>query len=250
MAWFVLFVSLLSAAILLFYAASSLPAASLAKIMRYIGGGMLGVLALVLLLTGRIGLAAPAAVAAFALFRGNLGRLGAFARHIPGMGTPSSGQTSDIQTPWLVMWLDHDTGRMGGRVRQGKFSGAELEHLSLDDLLLLRGELIGDGESLRLLDSFIERVHGADVGGDSAREGGEQSGGQSHREQVSRPNASGMSREEAFEVLGLAPGATVEDIKQAHRDLMQKVHPDRGGSSYLATKLNQAKDLLLAGLKL
>ncbi|MGD1935922.1 MAG: molecular chaperone DnaJ [Candidatus Phaeomarinobacter sp.] len=245
MALFVLFVSLLGAAILLLYAASSLPPASLAKIVRYVGGGLLAALAMLLVLTGRIGLGFPAAVAAFALFRGNLGRLGAFARNIPGMGRPSSGQTSDIQTPWLEMWLDHDTGQMGGRVRQGRFSGADLGHLSLGDLLQLRSELIGDGESLRLLDSFIERVHGADVGAN----GGEGEGERRHHEGSPRSNATGMSREEALEVLGLEAGASVEDIKLAHRDLMQKVHPDRGGSSYLATKLNQAKDLLLASSK-
>lgn len=250
MGLFALFVCLLGAAILLVYAAGSMPPASLARILRYTGGGLLGIVALVLLLTGRMGMAIPAALASIALFQGNLGRLASFARNIPGAdrfgGGPSRGQTSDIETAWLAMWLDHDTGKMGGRVKQGSFSGAQLEQLPLDDLLKLRTELIADDESVRLLDSFIERVHGqaADDGttdetdaGAGARDSGRYSTG-----------SAGMSREEAWEVLGLSPGASVDDIKQAHRALMQKVHPDHGGSSYLATKLNQAKDMLLAGM--
>lgn len=55
----------------------------------------------------------------------------------------------------------------------------------------------------------------------------------------------GMSREEAIEVLALKPGYSREDVIQAHRRMMQKVHPDRGGSDYLAAQINQAKDTLL-----
>jgi hypothetical protein len=59
------------------------------------------------------------------------------------------------------------------------------------------------------------------------------------------PGASAMTAEEAYRVLGLAQGASTEEIKQAHRRLMLRAHPDLGGSDYLASKLNEAKDVLL-----
>jgi hypothetical protein len=61
----------------------------------------------------------------------------------------------------------------------------------------------------------------------------------------SSPKSSGLSRDEAYQVLGLAAGATKEDIVDAHRKLIQKLHPDRGGNDYLAARINEAKDLLL-----
>jgi len=232
MAYLALFVCFLGAAILLVFAGAKMPAAKLARILRYAGGGILSLATVFLGVTGRLSLAIPAGMAAYALFRGDLGRLGSL-----GMGRPSAGQTSDIETAWLSMWLDHDSGRMGGRVRQGRFAGADLEQLTQDDLMALRRDMLGDADSLRLLESYLERVRGmhADAQEDAAE----------HSDTPPPRRGGGMSREEAYEVLGLTPGASAEDIKHAHRELMQKVHPDRGGSSYLAAKLNQAKDLLL-----
>jgi len=55
-----------------------------------------------------------------------------------------------------------------------------------------------------------------------------------------------MATDEAREILGLKPGHTKDDVIQAHRRMMQKVHPDRGGSDYLAAQINKAKDTLLS----
>lgn len=256
MAYLALFVCLLGAAILLVYAAGNMPPATLARILRFVGGGLLSLVTLFLAVTGRLGLAIPAGIAALALFRGDIGSLGGFARSIPGMGRKSAGQRSDVETEWLSMWLDHDSGAMGGRVRKGRFAGAELEHLSREDLDDLRGEIAADEESVRLLDAYIDRTLGGEAGtGAEAGDGragdghaGTSSGGSSGSGRGRGARHGGaMTREDALEVLGLGPDATDADIRAAHRELMQKVHPDRGGSSYLAAQLNQAKDILLKG---
>ena len=62
-----------------------------------------------------------------------------------------------------------------------------------------------------------------------------------------RPRAGAMSTQEAYQVLGLAPGATEADIRAAHHRLMRTAHPDAGGSDWLAARINMARDVLLGG---
>ncbi|MEN8802738.1 MAG: DnaJ domain-containing protein [Thiogranum sp.] len=151
-------------------------------------------------------------------------------------GQPS-GQQSNVETRFLRMTLDHDSGDMNGRVLEGRYAGEDLQSLSLKQLL----ELLGwydkeDAESAALLRAYLDRVHG-----DSWQE----------REQARDTRSGGfsgsMSRHEAYDILGLDEGASEKQIVEAHRRLMQKLHPDRGGSTFLAAKINQAKDLLLGG---
>lgn len=156
------------------------------------------------------------------------------------MRGPSAGQRSQISCRFFDMNLDHDTGAMDGRVREGQFAGALLSELSLEEGRSLFDEIraTGDDQSLRLLEAYLDRVHGA-----AWREGTrrEETGG---REEADRDGGP-MTEAEALSLLGLEPGATKEEIKAAHRRLMKQVHPDAGGSAYLAAKINGAKDFLL-----
>jgi hypothetical protein len=152
---------------------------------------------------------------------------------------PAAGQTSTVATAFLRMTLDHDTGSMTGTILRGRFSGMRIEELGSGELLaLLRECRAEDEEGARLLEAYLDRVHPdwrEELAGERA---GSSSGG-------ARPASGDMTVEEAYAILGLSPGADAEAIKEAHRRLMIKLHPDHGGSDYLATKINRARDVLL-----
>src|SRR6516164_4104859 len=155
--------------------------------------------------------------------------------------TPAGGQTSTVTTAFLRMTLDHDTGRMEGTILRGGFAGMRLDELGPADLLaLLRECRAEDDEGARLLEAYLDRVRPDwrdELAGE--RTTGSTGGG------GARPASGDMSVEEAYAILGLSPGADAEAIKEAHRRLMVKLHPDHGGSDYLATKINRARDVLL-----
>jgi len=152
---------------------------------------------------------------------------------------PSGGQTSTVATPFLRMTLDHDTGSMTGTILRGRFSGMRVEELGIADLLaLLRECRAEDEEGARLLEAYLDRLH-PDWRDEFSGERAGSSGGRA------RSTSGDMTIDEAYAILGLAPGADAEAIKEAHRRLMVKLHPDHGGSDYLATKINRARDILL-----
>ncbi len=155
-----------------------------------------------------------------------------------GGGRPATGQQSTVETRFLRMVLDHDTGEMDGSILEGKLSGSTLSSLSYEQLYELFEEYDReDEESAQLLGAYLSRVHGdrwQQAEGSSAETGGD-------------GFASDMTQREAYEILGLEEGADAQAIKAAHRRLMQRLHPDHGGSTFLASKINQAKDLLLRG---
>lgn len=159
---------------------------------------------------------------------------------------PTPGQSSTVETRFLRMTLDHDTGGMTGVVREGRFKGSRLDELDENDLIELwcdcRAE---DEQSADVLEAYLDRAHGKDW---RAAAGHTHDGGE--RESAgcgwgAAPRDTSMGVEEAYEILGLNPGASAKEIRAAHRRLMSQHHPDRGGSNYLAAKINEAKDLLL-----
>ena len=168
---------------------------------------------------------------------------------------PTAGQSSDVETPYLRMTLDHDSGEMEGTVLQGRHTGRRLDELSERELLDLWDECsLRDEEGRRLLEAYLDRILGPDwrehVEEEAERERSAGAGtgqGWGRKRQNASAGRTPMTREEAYEILGLQPGAGADEIKEAHRTLMRKLHPDHGGSNYLAAKINQAKELLLGG---
>lgn len=150
---------------------------------------------------------------------------------------PRPGARSRIDTAFLSMSLDHDSGGLDGEVVGGRYAGRRLGALTLAELMQLRDECRADEASLRILDAYLDRVHGA-----AWRASSDQSRGESPR---GESPSQAMTRDEAYAILGLQPDASEDAIKQAHRRLMAQVHPDRGGSGYLAALINSARDLLL-----
>lgn len=215
---------------------------TLAQTVRYGGVALAGVVLVILTLLGRLGTAM--AIAGFLFPIVHYWRTAR--RQAKAARGPSAGRTSQVETVYVRMTLDHDSGAMDGEVLHGPLRGRPLASLSRAEALdLLDACRSDDAQSAAVLEAWLDRVHpgwreeaAADGAGES---GGSAGGGGGHRP----PPQGGMTAEEAYEILGVAPGATAEQIKEAHRRLMMKVHPDHGGSTYLAAKINQAKDLLL-----
>jgi hypothetical protein len=146
----------------------------------------------------------------------------------------SAGQTSRVRSEFLDMTLNHDSGELSGEIVAGPNAGHSLAEFDLPQLLAMISGF--DAESVPLLESYLDRRFPAwrqDAQGNTA-------GGQG------RAAASGkMTNEEAYQILGLQPGAGRDEIGRAHRTLMKKLHPDQGGPTYLAARVNEAKETLL-----
>jgi hypothetical protein len=206
-----------------------------------IGGITVGILiVLVLAVTGRLGAALGFLAVLFGwawrafnmiqMGRQMSGMFKGFARNVGG----GKSNTSQVESAFLSMTLDHDTGHLDGQVTQGRFVGRGLSTLAFEDLMTLAGEVRADAESAALLESYLDRAHP-----DWRERGGENTQG------PTRPASMTMTEDEALQILGLAKGAGPDDIKSAYRRLMAQVHPDKGGTDYLAAKINAAKDFLL-----
>ena len=232
--YLVLGISLLVAALLIMRWYESANPSRLAKVLKWIFLCLGAAIAIFLGVTGRIQLAAiPLTLIFLPLILRSL-RSG-----VSQSGTPSPGRQSEVQTAYLRMNLDHDSGEMHGTVLHGKYESSELNELSREELLsVLRECRANDEQSARLMESYLDHMYG-----ENWREGTEEDGSRHRR----RTSSTTMTRDEAYEVLGLVPGASEIEIREAHRKLQLKNHPDQGGSDYLAAKINQAKEVLLEG---
>jgi hypothetical protein len=149
---------------------------------------------------------------------------------------PMGARRSTVRTSVIEVELDHASGAMDGRVLSGPLAGRALRDLSGQEVMELWRQAFPDADTRALLEAYLDRrtpgwrQHGeADA---EARRG-------------AAPGDGPMSADEAYQILGLQPHAGAEEIRSAYRSLMKKVHPDQGGSAYLAARVNQAKDFLL-----
>ena len=204
---------------------------AVARSLRLIGGVVGLAIAAALAYGGRWYFAVPVGVFALSL----LGRPAPMGSGFGARMYKSPGSTSTVRAAWLEMTLDHDSGAMDGRITKGEYAGRRLEEMETEEIFEMFAEV--DPESAALLEAYLDRR------APGWREGADADTGRGEGE--SGPVGGPMTQEEAYEVLGLAPGASDADIRAAHRTLMKRLHPDRGGTTYLAAKINEAKDLLL-----
>jgi hypothetical protein len=202
---------------------------ALARALRPAGGIVALGLAGFLGFRGHFEVAIPLGITGLGLLGwGPFGAAGLFQRT---QKTP--GQVSRVRSAFLEMELDHDSGAMQGHVLAGSQAGHALENLDLTTLLQLLREV--DDESRALLAAYLDRREPRwreHAQADPAAGSGAPRGGK-------------MTEEEAYQILGVSPGASAEEIGRAHRSLMKKLHPDQGGSTYLAAQINEAKEILL-----
>ncbi len=212
----------------------------LARALKITGGIVALAVAAFVGLRGELAVAIPLGVFGAGLlgwspFTGQTG-LGSFGGigDIFGARTRSSGQRSQVRSQFLDMTLDHDSGELKGMIVAGPYAGRSLDSFELRELTAMIADL--DAESIPLLESYLDRRFPAwrqnSQGDGAGRQGRAPAGGK-------------MTEEEAYQILGLQPGAGRDDISRAHRALMKKLHPDKGGSTYLAARVNEAKDTLL-----
>lgn len=200
-----------------------------ATMLRKGGGFALIGIAAYLTVTGRFYAAIPLAYLGATLLDWipSPAGLGARMRRTPG-------QVSKVRSPFVEMELDHDTGAMHGRILAGQYENVPLDALDRPALISLLGEF--DPESRALLEAYLDRRE------PGWREDVEEDPGAGRREP---PRSGPMTEEEALQILGLEPSAGAFEIRRAHRTLMKKLHPDQGGSTYLAARVNEAKEVLL-----
>jgi hypothetical protein len=202
--------------------------ARLAETVRVSGPIVLAIIGCVLVIIGRAGIGGVMLSGALGWYSSNRVRRGT---------QKSPGKRSTVRTAALEMELDHDSGMLQGTVLAGRHEGRTLGTMSERELMELLDELLADAESRQLLETYLDSRFPA------WRKDAKPDDG--NRERVA-PGSGAMTKEEAYKILGLETGATAAEIRKAHRRLMQRLHPDLGGSSFLAARINEAKDVLLS----
>ena len=219
--------------VLLLWAANSFSKAdpkAAARLLRNLGGVVIVLFAAFLLLRGEIGPAITVGLVGL----GMLGWVSIWPATFGARTQKSTGQVSRVRTAFIEMELDHDSGTMHGRILAGAHQGDSLDALDPQTLIGLLGAM--DADSRDLLAAYLDRR------APEWREHAQSYAGAGSGRAPAR--GSKMTEEEAYQILGIQPGASAKDISRAHRSLMKKLHPDQGGSTYLAMRINEARDVL------
>ena len=138
-----------------------------------------------------------------------------------------------MSTRFIRLQMNILTGELQGEVLEGKFAGQAIQSLGKEQLLELLQECRNEEqESAALLIAYLNRMHPDWAQG-------------TDDQQSYTPHDSDMDLQEARDILGVTEAASKEDVIKAHKKLMQKMHPDRGGSDYLAQQINRARDKIL-----
>jgi hypothetical protein len=205
----------------------------IARTARWLLGGAAALFAAFLIVRGRIEIGAIVGAAAFSILR--YGRLGPIKFE---SDVPSGEGESAVRSRYIAMNLDHATGEVTGKVIYGEFQGIDLIDLDEAESRRLLRAVANDPDSLSLLETWLDK-----------NRAGWREWLASHPEPGADTSSPIDDDEQAYEVLGLKPGASADEIRAAHRKLMMGVHPDQGGSNFLASKINEAKDRLLKKVK-
>ena len=233
--WFVIGLCLLGFLFIFARWASNLPTNPLKRGLKILLILVAGIGALIVLL--RVGLS-PILSGLLALTPAIIGNWKRFSQ-LSRRTQRTQGQTSRVSSIWLDMVLDHDTGKISGKVLKGRHAGRNLNNLSEKALDELAIECSDDHDSARLLSAYMTKRFGRRDTGEETRARGSQSRtGDSER-------AARMSRPEALSILGLVEPVTTAEINAAYKRLISKVHPDVGGNAFLASRVNEARDILL-----
>lgn len=218
--------------------------AMVARRMKQGGGTVLIVFALLLLSKGQVGTALGFGALGFWLLTGRRASLFGAARPRGAPKPRGKSRVSRVRSATIEMELDHASGVMSGLVLAGPFEGAPLAQLDRDSLSSLYDFCVSaDAEGARLLEAYFDRRF---PGWRGAAQDKQHAGGGGPGPGARRgPRSGAMSEEEACQLLGLAKGASREEVARAHRSVMKTAHPDHGGSTDLAARVNEAKDVLM-----
>ncbi|MGD8326502.1 MAG: hypothetical protein PVF65_06275 [Sphingomonadales bacterium] len=196
-------------------------------------------IALILVFTGRVVAAWPFLLGAFGLYMRLKQAWGLASFFKQGLGHSSQkDRVSVVRSSHIKMTLNHENAQLNGKVLKGLFAGKKLSDMDQVQLLNKHEELMHeDQDGLRLLENYLDKAF--------------PNWRMSYRQNEQRNEANGpdkMDEAQALDILGLKAGAKKDEVRAAHKRLMKQLHPDSGGSTYLASKINEARDFLLSKL--